>query len=310
VRARTAYGWSRVLSCLTLASFLASASPALAQDAVTADALFREGRAALAREAYGEAAERFAESERLQPTPGAKLNLAIAESRLGKLASASEHARAARDGLSPTDERYAVAQTLFESLDKRVPRITLRVSPSLPQGGRIVLDDIELRAGSLGVPLPQNVGPHAIIVTAPEREIRRVNVLLREGDREVIELTVGTALPSRTPAIQGAFAARPTASSTSLLRPLGITGTVAGGIALVTAGVFAGLTLGRNGVVSNPDNCDARGCNDVGLDAARDGRAYATVSTISLTTGVVLLATGIALWVLAPSTPTAAPRVR
>jgi hypothetical protein len=65
--------------------------------------------------------------------------------------------------------------------------------------------------------------------------------------------------------------------------------------------VFGGLALDRNSIVSDPAHCDARGCDTDGRDAARAGKTFTTVATISVISGIVLLAAGISLWVLAPA---------
>jgi hypothetical protein len=273
------------------------ATPALADDAATAEALFREGRAAMARSDYEEAARRFAESDRLQPAPGTRLNLALAESHTGRLAAAWEHARAARDELSSTDERFAVAQKLYESLDQRVPRLTLRSSSALPPGSHILLDGTELREGSLGVALPQNVGKHSVVIAAPGHADMPLEVTVKEGEREVLEVRVGAAQLG-TPEVK----AKPIESpGSSPLKPIGITATVVGGASVLGGLVFGGLALDRNAIVSDPAHCDARGCDDAGVNAARAGRTYTTVASIGIVSGILLLATGIALWALAPA---------
>lgn len=278
------------------------AGTAKADDAATADALFREGRAALARGDYEEATRRFAESERLQPAPGTRLNLATAESHTGHLASAWEHARASRDELGLGDERRAVAQKLFDDLDARVPRLTLRSVGPLVPGERIFLDGTELREGSLGVALPQDPGSHRVLITAPGYLDLALVVTLREGERESLEIRLGQRQPVASPPAPGAgtppAARTPTSPRSAPLRGIGIATTVVGGATLVASGVFGALAIGQNGVVSN--HCDATGCDERGLDASRTGHAFALGSTVTAISGLVLVAGGVVLWLLAP----------
>jgi hypothetical protein len=274
------------------------ASHAFADDAATAEALFREGRAAMSRNDYEEAARRFSESDRLQPAPGTRLNLASAESHTGRLAAAWEHARAARDELSPSDERFSVAQKLFDDLDRRVPRLTLRAQATLPKSCHILLDGTELREGSLGVALPQNLGTHEVLVTAPGHIEMRTQVTLHEGDRATLDARAGAAETPKPNVLRTDAAP---VRSLSPLTPIGIATTVTGGLALAGGFVFGGLAIDRNAVVADPAHCDPRGCDDIGLAAARNGKTFTTVSTISIVSGLTLLATGITLWALAPS---------
>ncbi len=265
---------------------------ARADDAATADALFREGRMALARGDYEEATRRFAESERLQPAPGTRLNLATAESHTGHLASAWEHARASRDELGLADDRRAVAQKLFDDLDARVPRLTLRSVGKLAAGARMFLDGTELREGSLGVALPQDPGSHRVLITAPGYLDLPLVVTLREGDRESLEIRLGErqfGSPATAPA---------PAPSRSPLRSVGGITTAVGGVSLVAAGVLGALAIGQNSVVSN--HCDAAGCDDRGLEASRTGHTLALGSTVTALSGLVLVAGGVVLWLLAP----------
>lgn len=74
------------------------------------------------------------------------------------------------------------------------------------------------------------------------------------------------------------------------------------GAAGVAAGaVFGVLTIGRKRVVD--EHCEARLCDDVGVDAARAGRTWSTASTVSFIAGGVLLAGGLALVIGSPDGP-------
>jgi hypothetical protein len=171
--------------------FLLCVRVAYANDAATADALFREGREAMKRGDHELAAKRFAESDRLQPAPGTKLNLAAAESKTTHLASAWEHARAARDDLAKNDERYSLATSLFEELDRRVPRLTIRAMQPLSSDARVRIDGSELREGVLDVALPQDPGKHQVVVSSPTTEDAAFEITLTEGAKQVLEVHEG-----------------------------------------------------------------------------------------------------------------------
>src|SRR5262245_31572922 len=58
------------------------------QQQTIAEGLFREGRQAMRKGDYAAACPSLAESQRLDPSPGTLLNLAICEEQLGHLATA------------------------------------------------------------------------------------------------------------------------------------------------------------------------------------------------------------------------------
>lgn len=184
---------NRLRTCAITLLLLFTASAAYATDAATADALFREGREAMKRGDYEAASKRFAESDRLQPAPGTKLNLAAAESKTSRLASAWEHARAARDEFARTDERYMLASSLFDELERRVPRLLLRSAKPLPPSAHVNLDGTELRV--IDVALPLDPGPHHIVVSSPETEDASYDVSLQESSKTILDIALG---PRRT----------------------------------------------------------------------------------------------------------------
>jgi hypothetical protein len=254
-----------------------------------ADALFQEGRAALARGDFEAAASKFAESQRLDPAAGTLLNLATAETKIGKLSSAWSHARAALEALPDGDERIPIAKALFDDLDRRVPRLTIKPrSPST-----IRLDAVTISPAMLGVALPLDPGLHVVEVGKGETQ-RRYEVALTEGQSLTLEVEPP---PDQVP---------PSGDARRPLAPVGWGLVAASGIvtgAGLVAGVFA---LDRK---SKQDaGCDARGCDDAALRAASEGDRFATWSTIGVIGGVGLAAAGVAVLVFGPreSAPTVA----
>jgi len=262
--------------------------------AAAADSLFREGRTAAARGDWDSAAKRFAESQRLSPAPGTLLNLALAEEHLGRALAAWEHARALLDQLPPADDRRAIAQALFERLDKRVPRLTL--DGELPVGARVELDGLGLEASSLGVALPVDVGRHSVRVVAPSRRDRSFERTLTEGERATVSVTVGDPLPAPSP--PGTPPREAPHERRGFPRAIGYVALAASGAALAGTAVTGLLAVQRNRDVEA--HCDDTGCDATGVDAARSGRTFATAATVlGVVTGAAL-ATGITILVLVP----------
>lgn len=301
---RRASATRTALLVATLAALVAATPPARADEAATADALFREGRKAMARGDWADAAARLRESQRLEPAAGTLLNLAIAEEKLGMLAAAWEHARGVMDQVPPSDDRHRLARELHESLDRRVPRLVLRPAGALPTGARVRLDGVELRAASFGVPLPLDPGAHSVVVEAPGHLERVASLELAPGRTlehalEPGARVAGTAAPAPVgdrPADRG--------GSRSPLRAVGFAAAGVGAASLAVGGVTGYLAIRKNDTVES--HCEPRGCDAMGVEAADAGKTFATVSTVTVIGGAALLVGGALLVWLAPRAPASA----
>lgn len=296
--------------------FLALASrPALAADpapAATAEALFREGRARMARGDTRGAATLFLESQRLQPAAGTLLNLAIAEEKLGQRVAAWGHARAALDQLPALDPRHAIARSTFESLDAVVPRLTILARAPLPASARVELDGLTLGPGTLGVPLPVEPGTHELRVVADGFESTLVTHTIAEGAREDVRVELGALRPERLRAAREEARAVPLAGDTGRgetgtapsaapgpMRTAGFVTLGSGVVGLTIAAVTGALALARKSDVDA--HCDASSCDDIGAEASRSGRTYATVASVTAALGGALAIGGVVLLVASPS---------
>lgn len=282
-----------------VALLVIAAVPARADEAATADALFREGRKAMARGDWADAVERLRESQRLEPAAGTLLNLAIAEEKRGLLAAAWEHARAVMDQVPPSDDRHRLARELHESLDRRVPRLVLRMG-ALPPGARVRLDGVELRPASFGVPLPVDPGTHAVVVAAPEH-LERVASLELSAGRTVEHTLEPGARVATTPAAPAERA--PERGRSSPLRAVGFATAGVGAASLIVGGITGWLAIQKNDTVEA--HCEPRGCDQTGVDAAAAGKTFATTSTVTVIGGAALLVGGALLVWLAPKTTSA-----
>jgi hypothetical protein len=287
---------------------LALTTPAAAQqtDAPTALELFRQGREALAEKNYPVACAKFEESVRLDPHVGPMVSLAECEEAQNHLARAWTYWQQAVD-LARTlgDARQAVAKRHFDEIDARVPRLTLRRPPNAPPGLVVRRDDVEVAEVSLDVPLPVEVGPHALTVSAPGFVTNTMTVNLREGEAKVLDLEPGTASPEPpppAPAEPTRIEALGVPKRTSPLRAIGLTTGGAGLLALGVGSVFgieviAAKSQPRGSCGPTPMGCDPQGNARNGV--LNEGDA----STALFVAGGALVATGVALWLLAPSNP-------
>ncbi|AKV04640.1 hypothetical protein AKJ09_11303 [Labilithrix luteola] len=286
---------------------------AWADGSPVAEQLFRDGRAAMKKGDYERARTMFVESQRLDPAAGTLLNLALAEEKLGKLASAWEHSGTALEGFSASDDRIAVAKKLHDDLDKRVARLTLTTSAPFPAGTKVLVDGTELSMASLGVALPQDPGPHRIVVRAPDHKDREFSLTLAERAAQTQALELGEVVdtpplaPGPAPAAASAPPSAPerehaeTGSETT--RAVGWALTVAGGVGLVVGGVTGVLTIGRKNTTD--EHCNTTGCDSEGFDASKEGRTLGTVSTVAFVAGAALAVGGVSILLFAPK-----PRAR
>jgi hypothetical protein len=275
------------LAGLLVALSLAIAAPARADAKASAEALFQEGLKAMDQGKYAEACAKLDESMRLDPAPGTLLNLAECEDKQGKIASAWGHLRHALDVLPPRDERRAYAETKSKDLEKRLPRVSVRVLPAVPAGARVTRDGEELGAASLGVLAPVDPGKHERDLVRGDKK-QSVTIDVAEGESRVVALDALSGAGGASGTGGGAGAKDPGAGMPAT-RIAGL-GTGGLGIAALTLGVASGLAaIDRNGAMNDHCNAD-RACDPVGLDAGSQGKTYATVSTVSFIAAGALLA--------------------
>lgn len=278
---------------LALPSTALAAKPA---DAAAAQAQFERGRRAAAEGDWPLACASFAESQRLDPGAGTLMNWATCEARQGKLASAWQHFHEAAALLQPGDDRTSFVQQQIHELSRRLPRLTLHLSPRAPRAARVLRNGTELGQASLGVPLPVDPGRIELFVTCQGRQPRRSLVTIAEGEALDVTLEVG----ARSEAASATPATRPqNLAPATLQRDLGMSL-----VALGSLGVGLGLASGV--VVSSrkrttDEHCPAERCDEVGLRAAQSGERWLVVNTVSWSVGAVALVTGSALWLTSPS---------
>ena len=281
----------------------AVAGPVRAQtsDSVArAETLFREGRDAMRRHSYVEACEKFRESDSLDPSPGTQLNWALCDEQAGHLVKALEHARWALGRVGADDVRRPVASQLAADLEKRIPRLTIRLAPPAGLDATVSLD---------GEPLPMqgseqtravDPGSHVIVVDEPAHEPASVVVSVAEGESAARSVSAGP--PRRDEGARSGVLAPSTKRGAA--RPIGY---VLGASALANFGaaaILGGLALGQRGVVEQ--HCPAKQCDQEGFDAGQRARALVNASALTFTLGVACAAgAGVLLWTHKATTTTA-----
>lgn len=287
---RAAFALPVVLAAMTALPSRAHAQAA--RDPAAAGAAFSRARDAIKRGDVETACELFAESVRLDPAPGAKLNLADCDERRGRVASASQEFRDALESLPSGDSRVAYAQERLTKLAPRVPALVLRASPELPPDAQVLRDGQVVAGASFGAPVPADPRAHEIRVRVRGRIDAVQTVTLREGETKEVVLVAGPMAPAAPPAPPVVALATPPAPASRGALPWGLVTT--GGVAIVGGAVLGVLTLDRAATVK--EHCDP-GCDDTGYDAGRQGRWMSVASPIALGLGVALVAAGIYLFV-------------
>lgn len=296
------------LLVLTLAAFGSTSSVADAADPVTAETLFREGRALLDAGRDAEACEKLSASQRLDPAAGTALALGMCHERRGLLASAWAHYRAA-EALGRDTSRaslVAAAHAKVTALEPRLSRLTVRVSPDVETAGLSVSrDEVPLAPSAWGAAIPIDAGEHVIEASAPGRRTRRSLVRVGADARSYfVDVAPLDPVPvAAPPAARPLVFSRPTLegrSSGALQRGSGLV-LVAAGLAGIGVGTYFGLRALERGDEAKR-LCPTSPCSDArGVALNDEARSAAVTSTVGLLGGAAAFLGGAALFFTAPS---------
>jgi hypothetical protein len=276
---------------MAMSPLVARAQPS--ENAVAAETLFDAGRADVEKGDFANACPKFAQSQKLDPAAGTLINLADCEEHLGHLAAAWLAWREAVERLPLDDARLPAVTARRDAIDKRVPRLTIHLRTDVRADAIVKKDDVDLPRNLLDVPLPVDPGHHTIVLSANGRIDSRYVAALTEGARETITVELGPPVVAGVPAnppVQTPDDSHASASSSWLGW---------GALAVGAIGIGLGTTTGILAIdrkSEQENNCfPIHDCTPAGADAARDGRTFATVSTVSFIAGAVALAAGVYL---------------
>lgn len=270
------------------ASREAAAQPS-ATDKATADALFRLGKELLEAGKPAEACPKLAESQRIDPRTGTLLNLAVCHEQEGKTASAwAEFNEAAAQAASAKQpDREKLARGHIDELEKVLSKIKISLQLTSQQGIEVKLDGKPLRPAALGTPIPVDPGPHSVEAGAPLHKAWARTVVVAKGPSlqsvEVPALDIEDAAASDATPPKPETKADPWPALGLALFGLGS--------ATLGAGVFFGLqTIAKKDDAER--ECFGDRCTQRGLDTYDEARTAATISTITISAAVVLIAAG------------------
>lgn len=265
----------------------------------------------LAAGRYAEACERFDESRREEAASGTLLALAYCQELSGHLASAWGNYRAAaelaqREG---HEERRGAATEQSKALASRLSVLTIVVPPSVAAapGLRVTLDGKEIDRTSFGSPIPMDGGTYELAASAGKENWSATVSVQGERDKQVVVVELRVPLRDQAPPravvpthrVEVVSASGPVEreSKPSSVVPRIVLGTLAASAVGVGVGVGFGLSASSKNRASYRDgHCDARGCDDRGMDLRNGALRAARVSNWSFVAGGVLAVAGGALY--------------
>ncbi|GAC1352762.1 MAG: hypothetical protein NVS3B20_13790 [Polyangiales bacterium] len=300
----------RALAAIPIALLTAIGGPARAQNGASADALFREAKASIARGEIDRACAMFAESNRLEPAVGTLLNLADCEERRHRIAQASQLFVRAKEAMPPGDDRLPYVEDRLAKLAPRIPHVTLRRANGAPRELRLSAEGTTYSDAVLGVPLPLEPGVHLLRVEAIGYVGADYTITVAEGESAVLEIAPGRRVGDGAAAVHPndskSFDQQRQKTESSPQRPVNpSTARTAGwvfmgsGLVGIATGTITGILVFANANTYKA-HCTPV-CDDEGAQAARVGRPLSVISPIALGIGVLGVGVGAFLVVTSKS---------
>jgi hypothetical protein len=289
-----------------LVLLLALVHSAAAQPASPAIELFKEARALAKAGKHAEACEKFQKSPQL----GTLFNIAQCEEKIGKLASALAAYREVADK-DTNAQRKALAAEDQAKLAPRVPKLVVQIQ-SPPAGLSITLDGpTGGKPIDANTPIDVDFGDYNVIARANGyRELSSSVKIETEGETKTVPLALAL-VHAEEPAVHTTATTTTVATVTTGPAPhsnrklYGVIATIAGGVILATGGAFGAIAHSDwntaladcGGTTHCATAADAMKANNDGSSASTAGN----ISTALVIAGGVIAATGLVLWITAPS---------
>lgn len=303
----------RWLVVLIAAMLVAGFAEAQAQDE-TADQLFLRARTFMKEGNCGAALPLLVRSHELEPTLGTRFNIAICESRTGRLTQAAEHLRSVVEQSAPNDDRRAHAERALGELLPRIPRLVVDLDPTSRPLELVRLDGEALSGLKANEPYPVNPGAHVLEVTlvgeAPQT--RRFSVAERSLYTWSLASTSSApaeALRPPPPAPPAEGTERPEAPFWTTRRKASV---LAAGASVAAFAVATGFAVSAKSIHSTTSCSASDVCDEEGDVEDRDrAREHGRIATVAATVGLSAALASVTLWLTGdPPAPTAARALR
>lgn len=286
-----------IVLALSLAPLVAMAQG----DKALAEALFQEGRELLESGETDEACLRFAESQKLDPSTGTLLNLALCHEKLGLTASAWAEFREALTQAERErhEQRIAFAKKHIAELEPRLSRVQINLPANAPSPLEVHIDGVVIAAAALGSALPLDPGTHRLEVSAPGKVTWSRKLELAEAATVEIYVPALEDLPPPPPSPPPPVPApvvvvpQPVVApvNTSYVSPLVWIGVALGGTGVIVGAITGGLALSQGQDVL--DRCQDATCPlDVEADHT-EAVTLANVANVSFAVGAAGIVLGV-----------------
>jgi hypothetical protein len=316
------------LICLLLNTLPAHAQADEAATRASARQLGTAGVEAYQAGAYAKASEKLEKAFRILKVPSLGLWSARALKATGNYVQAAERylevTRLEVTGGDVAVQKRARAEavTELESLQPKIPNLTIEVKGAASPDVSIKLDGVAISSDLIGEPQPVNPGSHTIVVSRGDEQVT-AQISLSEGEAKtsVLELKPATtgatgALVANGDAPASAGPERESSSATdsapprkaSTIRTLGWISLGVGGAGLALGGVAGILALGKRSSIDDSAQCEGDRCLPAERPLADSYNSLRTWSSVGFIAGGVLAATGVVLLLTAPSNQTSTDR--
>jgi len=290
---------------LTSTLLVAGAARADGGNAAIAEGLFNDAKRLLDEGKPDLACPKFAESLRLDPTLGTRLNLAHCHEVQGKTATAwGEYKEVIRTGAGDT-RRVGIAKERVAALEPNLAHATITGAADV--GLKLKLDGKALDAAILGTSFPIDPGDHAIELSAPGKQTRTVEFHVEASQSTDVELPALEAVQAAAPEPPKSQPKPEEQPHEEVSQGKRIGGWVAigGGAAAFGVGVaFGVLTLSLASDVSAA--CPTGPCpTQADLDKNSAAHTYAILSDVFIPVGLVAAGLGTYLVLTAMHRPKA-----
>jgi tetratricopeptide (TPR) repeat protein len=296
-------------ACRSLLLLVAFTTSALAQSP-SATELFKQGRALAKAGKDAEACDKFKKSQELDPQLGTLFNIAQCEEKIGQLASAIAAYRevVAKD---TNAERRARAAEFQSKLEQRVPKLLVIVSK--PPASLVVTLDGPRGAKPIepNSPIEVDLGEYSVVARADGyRELSSKVKIDTEGKTTTVPIDLAL-VHGRDDDVVAAEPHHPQppppeqpAPSHSHRKTYGYVALGVGGVALAAGLYFGSVASGKWNdakAVCGGTTCTTQSDVDKAQALVDDSRSAGNISTALVVGGAAIAATGVVLWLTAPS---------
>lgn len=298
---------------VSMGLFVGADAKAQPRDPAAAQSLFDDGKRLMAEKRYAEACPKLAESERLDPSAGTVIALALCHEGEGKTATAwAEFTQALSDARRDgRRDREAAAAEHIKALEPRLVRVRVVVLEPVA-GLEVKRDGVLVGKAQWSTAVAVDPGAHVFEATAPKKKAwtstfsvedvgKTIEVMVPPLADDAAESAPVATEPAPAPA--PARQADPAAETTgSRQRTWGAALMGLGGVA-TAVGIGAGLVASAKWSDAK-DACPGNRCASVDAsEAGKSAGSAADVSTVLLIAGGAALAGGAVVYFTAPTAP-------